>query len=406
MSDKGSNTSRRSFIKKSVAGLAGAAVLPSAISNAETPKKKKTILRTLGKTGLKVPIVSMGVMNADNPNLVRAALDAGITHLDTAWFYQMGRNEEMVGKVVKERPRDSVIVATKIWEPRDRTTGLFPKTAKVDSFMEKFNTSMKRLQMDYVDILYLHSVSKKESVMFETYLNLMQKLKKEGKIRFIGVSTHRNEPEVIRAAADSGVYDVVLTAYNFQQKHHNEVKSAIDYATKKGLGIVAMKTQAGVYWDSKEKQFPIDMKAALKWALQDENVHTSIPGFTTFDQMYLDLSIMENLGLTDKEKKDLIPPDKNKMGMTGLYCQQCDQCLSQCPKGVEIPELMRSFMYAYGYKNLEKAKHTLDLMELKDKHLPCSDCSSCVVNCVKGFDIKSRAMDIARLHDVPKDLFV
>jgi uncharacterized protein len=94
------------------------------------------------------------------------------------------------------------------------------------------------------------------------------------------------------------------------------------------------------------------------------------------------------------------------MGMTGLYCQQCDQCLSQCPKGVEIPELMRSFMYAYGYKNLEKAKHTLDLMELKDKHLPCSDCSSCVVNCVKGFDIKSRAMDIARLHDVPKDLFV
>jgi predicted aldo/keto reductase-like oxidoreductase len=240
--------------------------------------------------------------------------------------------------------------------------------------------------------------------MFETYVKVMQKLKKEGRVRFIGVSTHKNEPEVIRAAADSGVYDVVLTAYNFQQHHHKEIKSAIDYAAKKGLGIVAMKTQAGVYWDEKEKQLPINMKAALKWAMQDENVHTSIPGFNTFDQLYLDLSIMENLPLTEKEKKDLIPPDKNKLSMTGLYCQQCDQCLGQCPKGVEIPELMRSYMYAYGYKNLERAKQTLDLLELDGKPLPCTDCTSCAVNCAKGFNIKNRAMDIARLHQVPADL--
>ena len=76
------------------------------------------------------------------------------------------------------------------------------------------------------------------------------------------------------------------------------------YAAKAGVGIIAMKTQAGVFWD-RERQHQINMKAALKWALANENVHTAIPGFTTFDQMNLDLSVMEDLQLTPAEKKDL-----------------------------------------------------------------------------------------------------
>lgn len=404
MSRQETTNSRRNFIKKGVAGLAGAAVIPTVLKgDAATPpqkdvKKPKMIYRTLGKTGLKLPIVSMGVMNADNPELVRAALDAGMLHLDTAWYYQRGRNEEMIGKVVKDRPRKSFIVATKVWENRDRKTGLFPPDAKVDTFMEKFNTSLKRLQMDYVDILYLHSVSRKESVMFKTYTDLMLKLKKEGKVKFLGVSTHKNEPEVIRAAADSGIYDVVLTAYHFKQEHRDEIKKAIAYAAGKGLGIVAMKTQAGVYWD-KEKQFPIDMKAALKWALQDENVHTSIPGFTTFDQMNLDLSVMEDLKLTPEEKLKLQPP--KELANAGLYCQQCDKCSGQCPAGLEIPTLMRSYMYAYGYKNFEKARQTLEQVDLS--RVACGSCTTCSVNCAVGFNVKEKVLDIARLKDVPQE---
>jgi len=406
MSRQDTPNSRRNFIKKSAAGLAGAAILPSMLKGETKPPvktagKTKMIYRTLGKTGLKLPVVSMGVMNADNPELVRAALDAGIVHLDTAWFYQMGRNEEMIGKVVKDRPRDSFVIATKVWEPRDRQTGLFPEDAKPESFMEKFETSLKRLGMDYVDILYLHNISRKESALFEPYVALMKKLKKEGKARFIGVSTHKNEPEVIRAAADSKVYDVVLTAYNFNQDHREEVKKAIAYAAKAGLGIVAMKTQAGVFWD-KEKQKPINMTAALKWVLQDENVHTAIPGFTTFDQLELDLTVMNDLTLTPKEKADLQPP--KDPAMAGLYCQQCEQCVPQCPAKLEIPTLMRSYMYAYGYKNLEKARQTVELTDLT--RLACNTCTTCNVKCAVGFDVKGRVLDITRIKDVPQDFLV
>lgn len=411
MSQKETNftQSRRNFLKKGIAGIAGAALLPP-LMNGETTsplpnkpqniKNPKMIYRTLGKTGIKVPIVSMGVMNADNPNLVKAALDSGINFLDTAWYYQAGRNEEMIGQVVKNRPRDSFYIATKVWEPRDRSTDLFPPDAKEDTFIQKFETSLKRLGLDYVDILYLHSISRKESVTFEPYLNALKKFKKEGKVRFIGVTTHRNEPEVIQATIDSKEYDVILTAYNFKQPYHADVKKAIDNAAKAGLGVVAMKTQAGVYWDDKTRKYPIDMKAALKWALQNENVHTAIPGFTTFDQLELDLSVMEDLSLTDQEKANLNPPAEIKT-LAGLYCQQCGTCTKQCPTPFDIPNLMRGYMYAYGYRNLEQARITLDAENLAN--IPCKNCNTCKINCSMGFDIKNRILDITRLKDVPME---
>jgi predicted aldo/keto reductase-like oxidoreductase len=406
-----STKSRRHFIKKGFAGLAGAAILPSVLKGKpeaqakSTGKTRKIIYRTLGKTGLKLPVINMGVMNADNPNLVKAALDAGILLLDTAWYYQMGRNEEMIGEVIKGRPRDSYVIATKIWEPRDWQTALFPEDAKADTFIAKFETSLKRLGLDYVDILHLHNISRKESVVFEPYVESLKKFKKQGKARFIGISTHRNEPEIIRTAADSKIYDVVLTSYNFKQEHREDVKKAIAYAAKAGLGIIAMKPLAGVYWD-REKQYPINVKAALKWVLQDENVHTIIPGFTTFDQMEVDLSVMEDLTLTQEEKADLNPPEKLSMAksMAGFYCQQCEKCLPQCPARLEIPTLMRSYMYAYGYRNLQNARQTLDFLDLTD--IACRNCRVCKVKCAMGFDIKERILDIVRIKDIPEDFLV
>lgn len=404
MKSQSKGTSRRHFIKNSAAGLTGAMVLPSVLKAEEketAPKKKrKMIYRTLGKTGIKLPIVSMGVMNADNPKLVEAALNAGMVHLDTAHVYQRGRNEEMVGSVIKNYPRDSFVLGTKVVASgMDRKTGLFTPQTSTEKFLEDFHISLKRLGVEYVDILYLHSVVKREAVLYEPLMNTMIKLKKEGKIKHIGVSTHRNEPEVLRAAADSKVYEVVLTAYNFRQPHIKEMDDALAYAVKAGIGTVAMKTQAGVYWD-RERTKPINMKAALKWALQNENIHTSIPGFTTFDQLEDDLSVMENLPLTPKEKEDL-QLGKN---LAGLYCRQCDSCKEQCPQDFDIPTVMRSYMYAYGYKNPGLAKETLAATGLSN--VPCTVCGTCKVNCTMGFDIKNKVIDIARIRDIPEEFLV
>ena len=349
-----------------------------------------------------MPVVSIGAGACNDTKVFEASLDAGIVHIDTANSYGQGSNEEMIGPVIKDRPRDSFVIATKVaGEPEDRRTGMYTAETKPGPFIEKFETSLGRLGLDHVDIFYLHSTVTREATLFEPLLSALVKMKEAGKTRFIGVSTHANEPEVIRAAVESKVYDVVLTAYNFRQPHVADVEKAMAEAAKAGLGIIAMKTQAGIYWD-RERQHMINMKAALKWAIQNENVHTTIPGIGTFEHLEENMSVMEDLTLTAEEKESL--QLGKEYGLNGLYCRQCRQCLAQCDKGVEVPTLMRSYMYAHGYRNLAKAKEALRHVDLD--RIACSTCDTCRVNCTMGFDIKNKVEDIARIKNVPYDFVV
>ena len=405
MTEHSDRKNRRQFIVGGLSGLALAGLAPGRLGAAEAVPNPDPdiVIRKLGATGLELPLVSMGVMNADNPNLVAAALDSGIKMLDTAHYYQRGRNEEMVGKVIKDRSRDGFVVATKARASTvDRSEVQDSNKAtreSEESFIQKVELSLERLQTDYVDILYLHSCKSREDALDEMALSAMQTLKKQGKIRHIGVSTHSNQAEVIEAALESGVYEVVLTAYNFQTKNREELERAMERAAAKGLGVVAMKTQAGVFWD-KERTQPIPMKAALRWALRQDYVHTAIPGFTTFDQLEDDLLVMKEPTLTTEEAASLETQEK----LAGLYCQQCGTCLDQCPADLDIPVLMRGYMYAHGYRNLLSAKDVVNGLGRGD--LPCATCESCSVNCPQDFDVRERALDVARIGQVPDDFLV
>jgi predicted aldo/keto reductase-like oxidoreductase len=159
-----------------------------------------------------------------------------------------------------------------------------------------------------------------------------------------------------------------------------------------------MKTQAGAYWD-REKQQKINMRAALKWVLNDENVTTAIPGFTTFDQLKEDFSVVTDITLTPEDLADLRLGEQ----AAGLYCQQCGQCVPGCPKRLPIPDLMRSYMYAYGYRNLQAAHELVASLAIEAE--PCGSCGSCTAVCAKGFDVADRVRDISRLRGVPGDFF-
>ena len=338
----------------------------------------------------------------DAAGLAGIALDSGIVHIDTSAEYNEGNDEKMFGELFKKRPRDSFVIGTSIGMWQYREAARIKKVITPKTLRDYIEASLHRLDLDTIDIYYLGGVKHKEIALYEPYLKILTSYKRAGKIRFIGVTTHTNEPEIIRTATDSGIYDVVLTAYNFRKTNRREIGEAIDYAAQKGMGIVAMKTQAGVYWDREEKKTMINMKAALKWALQNENVHTAIPSFKTIDQLNEALSVMEDLRLTEREKADL----KLEQGgySTGLFCSQCDHCIPQCPANLDIPTLMRSYMYAYGYNNPAKARMTLNRLDSSD--IPCINCASCRVTCSSGFDIKRKVMDIARLKDVPEEFLV
>ncbi len=401
---------RREFLKDGLAGVAGIAMLSFSSSGAGKTKKDKRaakspdsgtriVCRKLGRTGIELPIISIGTGDTNDPGLIKAALDKGVRLLATSQYYGNGNNERIVGEVIKGRSRDSVIVMTSTMpEDFNHKEGVFNKGARVEPFVERFHGSLERLGVDCVDIFLLAFMGKRESVLYEPYLRALEDMKKQGKARFIGIATHSYMDEAILAAVEAKIYDVALVAYNFRQDNNGKIAEAMAFASEKGLGIIAMKTMAGSFWD-KERKEPINSVAALKWVLRNEHIHTAVPGVTTYDQLEKDLSVMADLSLSDREETDLRLSLHERHD--GPFCQQCGRCVPQCRKGLDIPTMMRSHMYLYGHRNLAHARETLEYAG-RDSD-PCAGCADCTVSCAMNFDVRSKITKVARLNNVPEE---
>src|SRR4030042_5370745 len=250
---------RRKFIKtisSTLLGIATPNILKVRSSLGKSEKVTNLEYRTLGKTGLKVTVVSMGVVNCCDPTVLLRAFDLGINFYDTADCYMHGRNEEMVGKAF-EGKRGKVFIQTKVHAHDEK---------KMRASVER---SLQRLRTDYIDFLVWHGHSKPDEVSDPKLFEFMSKMKKEGKIRFSGFSAHSRMASLLREAAKSNLHDVALVSYNFT--HSKSMKEAVALAAQSGIGIVAMKTQSGGY--KKQKMGGLNPhQAALKYILMDQSV--------------------------------------------------------------------------------------------------------------------------------------
>lgn len=399
------NDSRRDFLKKSLVGFSGAALLPGTIHEAYDGSSTQNSgsdlpTRVLGKTGLKVPIISMGVEGASAAGFIKAAYEAGIRMFFSATYYGEGTNEKLLGDAVKDIPRDTLIIGSAIIPKGiDHREGIFTGESTYEDQMKTAEDSLRRFGMDYLDFMLLPYTGKRESVFFEPLLRAMEDLRKQGKTRFVGIATHSFQDEAIIAATDTKVYDVIMPGYNFRNDNLQKINDAISYAAKAGIGVIGMKAQAGSYWDSERTQ-PINSDAALKWVLQNKNITSVVSGMTNFGELQKNIALVKgDLDLTDEEMKDL-KLASNEIA-PGLYCRQCRQCMVQCTQKLDIPTIMQSYMYAYGYRNLEQARYTLENAGLHGH--PCVDCSICNVKCPAGFNVRQKILDIIRLKNVPED---
>lgn len=204
-------SSRRVFLRGGLAaaGLAGARPVEAA------PKAE---IRMLGRTGLKTSRLALGTPTLTDLNVIPRALDAGINHVDTSRDYQNGNNERLVGLGIKGR-RDKILLGTKT---RDvRIPGLPPEPDEtVEQAMDELHTSLKDLGTDYLDIWYLHHKDS-PGEFTPALLEAAHRAKKQGKARFIGVSTH-NLNKIVDWVVQSGEMDVVLTTYNYTMGERQE----------------------------------------------------------------------------------------------------------------------------------------------------------------------------------------
>jgi predicted aldo/keto reductase-like oxidoreductase len=414
---------RREFMKTSLAGICGAAVIPGAWKphSAVEGARNRTALagtekgasgaaaapaaipslpsRPLGTTGIVTPLISMGTAGATSVDFIRQGYDAGIKLFFSATYYGHGNNERLVGEALKGLPRDSFVVGTAATpDGLNPRAGTMPQDMKPEAYMKTAEDSLKRFGLDYVDILLLPYAAKREFIVFDPIMEAMTRLKKQGKIRFAGIATHGSCEEAVRAATDAKVYEIAMTAYNYQTENKEAMSDALAYTAKAGLGILAFKTTAGGA-GAKNRTRPFNSSAALKWVLQNPHVASVVSGMSSIDEMRKNLEMIKDLKMSDAELEDIKVATLERG--SGLYCQQCRQCVPQCPEGLEIPTLMRGYMYAYGYRDVAQARYTLEGVDVGGD--PCGKCDACSVVCASGFDIRARVQDIARLKALPLD---
>ncbi|MCF7805951.1 MAG: aldo/keto reductase [Candidatus Marinimicrobia bacterium] len=363
---------RRRFLKITSGTIGVVGLAPLSLSGFQEMAEADTApseikYRTLGRTGLKYTPLGFGAMRTSDPALIRQGVDMGINNIDTARGYMGGENERIVGEAIAG-VRDQVHITTKIQHGSQ---------VRMESDL---NESLRALDTAHIDILLRHGMSSISDLGEEETREFLTKAKESGKARFVGFSTHRNMADLLRAAADDGLYDVVLAAYNF--KHDDDMTEAVNYAADKGIGVIAMKTQAGGY-DAASTAALNPHQAALRWVFSNENVTSAIPSMVTYQQLE------ENFGAMRKTFGFLDKKTLHRYGnaIDDKLCRMCDDCSGMCPHGVNVADLNRCVMYVDGYGDSDLGHSTYRELSASENADRCRDCDECVVQCTNGVNV-------------------
>ncbi len=364
-------------------GLAGKIALPegrhAAAQNETSPRIKK--YNVFGKTGLKVSDVSCGAISLFEPNVLRYAYECGVTYFDTAEGYLRTKSESFIGQALKD-VRDKVIITTKHWQD-------FGSKITKASVIERMEASLKRLQTDHVDVAMVHNVDDLTALrQNQEVQGAYEQLKKEGKVRFSGFSTH-NPKLTLKQALDFDFAQVVLFIYNHMES--KEVEPLIRPAREKGIATVAMKVMAGLMQGNlkslvnQETSYP---QAAIRWVLGNPDIDCCIPTMSSYS--HVEEYVAASGKPLDRKALNLIANYQRQAD--GRYCRvSCKECLSACPGRVAVNEVLRYTMYFENYGiEKEAIRYYAELAEDK-KPLPCSSCSGpCEAACPYGLKVRER----------------
>ncbi len=356
-------------------------------------KKEQLLQRPLGRTGLKVPIVGMGVMNARDPEVIKQSIHRGVRLFDTAKAYGNGENERLLGLAIKDLGvRQKVIIQTKVLHPVGHGMGRSPEplpektvTAKCIREVEQ---SLQRLQTDAIDILYYHAVDNPGMLKGTGMREALLRLKREGKVRYLGVSTHSHQ-RVLPGMLEEGIYDALMVQLNITMADDHQYLGSIRKAAEAGLGVIAMKTQGG----NRLAPGIMNHGAALKWVLRQKWVTAAVPGYTDLKQMKENAGVGVDLEYAPAERKFL---QARTLLLSMNFCRRCGLCLGDCPMNTDIPSLMAVHMYTYGYGNVQQARELWDTIPAGAGLSNCIACSACRARCRNHADIPG---NIAQLKD-------
>ena len=363
---KDTDLTRREFV--TTVGLASLAVvggdLTGAFAATEQPADSGVNVRSmpkrkLGKTGAEVSILCLGGLSdtINNQLLLKQALKWGVTYWDTSESYGNGLGEEGIGRFFARNPgaRQEIFLTTKLH-------------AEGGNFTKRLDQCLKRLQTPYVNLFLVHSLTGiKEITPFKDWAAAM---KQAGKMKAFGFSTHTNMEDCLLGAAKLDWIDAVMVKYNFQVLNTPKMQEAIRVASQAGIGLVAMKTQAGrpgrvkIASEAKAemcehflKRGFTDKQAKLKivWENPDiASICSYMPNLTILSANVA--AAQDRTKLTREEIESL---RQYALETRGYYCAGCGKICQEAVGGaIPVNEVMRCLMYHQYYGEPELARLT------------------------------------------------
>jgi len=337
----------------------------------------------LGKTELMVSQIGFGGIPIQKPSeeaavaIVQDSLNRGINFIDTSRVYTT--SEERIGKAIQGK-KDRVILATK-------TTSRTPETVAKD-----LETSLEKLGTDYIDIYQLHNVSTeadlKKVLSPEGPMAVLFKAKAEGKIRHIGITSHRIT--VAKEAIQTGHFETVMVALNFV---NTEAKDEIlPLAKKLDVGVIIMKPMAGGMLENPVLSF--------KYLMQFPDIVPLI-GISKVGEMEENLKILEGpADITPAEQKEM---DKIKKELGSGFCRMCNYC-QPCPRGILISAIMytRVAITRFDPERIFNGEWDKFIEKVPD----CSDCGECEKRCPYELPIRARIRQAAEEYHAAKQTWL
>ncbi len=343
--------------------------------------------RTLGRTGWRISDVVVGsgqIREQKGIDVVRLALERGVTYVDTSPDYSATGSEECVGKAIQGM-RDKVFVATKWCTP----WGHLGAGSSVADYEGVIEGSLSRLGTDYVDLVHVHSCDEVPRLMDPNMHEAFDRLKQAGKVRFLGFSSHTpNLVDVAEAAIASGRFDVMMLAY-----HHGiwpKLGALIQRARhERDMGVVAMKTLKGAKHNGLagfREHADAYSQAALRWVLSNPEVSAAVISFSEFQ--HVDEYLRASGGALRPE--DVAILERYDQLVAGTYCApHCGACLGSCPEQLAIDDVLRHRMYFEDYGDQKEAMRLYARLE-KNASV-CVSCSApCTGVCPIGVPIQER----------------
>ena len=373
-------------------------------------------------SGIQLPLLGLGTMRfplrqgSTDPadvdidktrEIIKAAMAGGVNYFDTAYPYHGSISETLLGEILSEFPRDSYLLATKF--PGHQILSEYDPSAI-------FEEQLRKCKVEYFDFYLLHNVYENS---YSTYtderwgiIDYFLKMKREGKIRYLGFSTHGGVRFLEDFLLEYGkIMDFCQIQLNYVDWSLQDAKTKCELLKNHKIPVFVMEPVRG----GKLSQLPAEDMAVLssyrpewsssewafRWLQGIDNIKVILSGMSSMDQLLENINTFSERATLSVAENEALYRIADKMKTT-VPCTSCRYCTDNCPMGIDIPEMLSSYNEICFSPSFNIGMR-MDAVPVGKRAVDCIECGQCVRMCPQRIDIPKALKDFGvRLEGLPK----